>query len=72
MTTALDLAAAEWRKSSYSNGGDANCVEVADNIPGAVPVRDSKNSGGPALVFSRRTWGAFLAEVRGGKAADAT
>ncbi|WP_346283450.1 DUF397 domain-containing protein [Streptomyces sp. T21Q-yed] len=24
-----DLSAAAWRKSSYSDGGDNNCVEVA-------------------------------------------
>ncbi|MBC7271267.1 MAG: DUF397 domain-containing protein, partial [Streptomyces sp.] len=37
-----DLSTAAWRKSSYSDGGDNNCLEVADGHPGIVPVRDSK------------------------------
>jgi hypothetical protein len=28
-----DLSTARWRKSSYSNGGANNCVEVADSLP---------------------------------------
>ncbi|MFF2805787.1 DUF397 domain-containing protein [Streptomyces sp. NPDC058000] len=52
-----------WRKSSYSNGME-NCVEVADGIPGAVPVRDSKESHGAALVFSAESWSSFVSAVR--------
>lgn len=37
-----DLGNVTWHKSSYSDGGDNNCVEVADGCPGLVPVRDSK------------------------------
>ncbi len=33
----LDLGTAVWRKSSYSDGGGTNCVEVADAYPGVVP-----------------------------------
>ena len=44
-----------WRKSSYSNGEGAACIEVADGMPGAVPVRDSKNPTGPALPSVRTT-----------------
>ncbi len=54
-----------WRKSSYSGAGDEkggdNCLEVADNIPGTVPVRDSKNPHGPALAFPVAAWAAFVA-----------
>ncbi|MEU3353279.1 DUF397 domain-containing protein [Streptomyces sp. NPDC037389] len=53
-----------WRKSSYSNGGDANCVEVADNIPGAVPVRDSKCPHSPALLLPLPAWETFIAALR--------
>ncbi|WP_326794939.1 DUF397 domain-containing protein [Streptomyces sp. NBC_01808] len=62
-----DLSAARWRKSSYSNGGDANCVEVSDDFPGIRPVRDSKDPDGPALVFSADGWASFVAAVKGGE-----
>ncbi|WP_336047418.1 DUF397 domain-containing protein [Streptomyces sp. CA2R101] len=54
-----------WRKSSYSDGGDNNCVEVADSFPGAVPVRDSKNPTGGALLFPAAAWSAFIVTVKG-------
>ncbi|MGY5124149.1 DUF397 domain-containing protein [Streptomyces nigrescens] len=55
-----------WFKSSYSdNGGD--CIEVAANIPGAVPVRDSKDPNGPALTFTANDWSSFVAAVKGGE-----
>lgn len=56
-----------WRKSSYSNGEGAECVEVADGFPGAVPVRDSKEPHGPALVFPAGGWSSFVSAVRRGK-----
>lgn len=52
-----------WRKSSYSNPSGGDCVEVADNIPGVVPVRDSKNPHGPALAIPARAWAAFIAAL---------
>ncbi|MGH4028160.1 DUF397 domain-containing protein [Actinomycetota bacterium Odt1-20B] len=52
--------AARWRKSSYSNGEGGSCVEVADNVPGVVPVRDSKAPEGPALVITAPAWQAFV------------
>ncbi|WP_327188682.1 DUF397 domain-containing protein [Streptomyces xinghaiensis] len=61
-----DLSNATWRKSSYSNGDGGACVEVADNVPGTVPVRDSKVPDGPALVIPVTDWGAFVAAVRNG------
>lgn len=56
----IDLNSVAWRKSSYSNGQGADCVEVADNLPGITPVRDSKNPDGPALVFPTHAWAAFI------------
>ncbi len=57
-----------WRKSSYSGSGDEkggnNCLEVSDRIPGLVPVRDSKNPHGPALLFPAPAWAAFVAGLR--------
>ncbi|MBO8184778.1 DUF397 domain-containing protein [Streptomyces spirodelae] len=60
----IDLTAAAWRKSSYSGADADNCVEIADNIPGAVPVRDSKVPDGPVLVFKNTTWASFVQRVR--------
>ncbi|MCF3121206.1 DUF397 domain-containing protein [Streptomyces silaceus] len=59
-----DLSNARWRKSSYSSGDSDNCVEVADGVPGVVPVRDSKNPQGPALVLGAGAWSAFVGGLR--------
>ncbi|GGU37109.1 DUF397 domain-containing protein [Streptomyces coeruleorubidus] len=64
MNRTLDLGTVVWRKSSYSDGGQTNCLEVADGHPGMVPVRDSKQSDGPILVFSANPWTSFLAGVK--------
>ncbi|GAA2247136.1 MULTISPECIES: DUF397 domain-containing protein [Kitasatospora] len=61
-----DLSAATWRKSTYSNGDGGQCIEVADGFSGIVPVRDSKDPNGPALVFPSEAWSAFVAGVRAG------
>lgn len=53
-----------WRKSSYSDNGGA-CVEVATNLVGVVPVRDSKDPGGPVLRFTPGAFTAFLEGVTG-------
>ncbi|MFE1769748.1 DUF397 domain-containing protein [Streptomyces sp. NPDC059008] len=45
MKTTPDLTGATWRKSSYSDGGDDNCVEVAD---AGVAWRKSSFSDGGA------------------------
>jgi hypothetical protein len=46
-----------WRKSSYSNGGEANCVEV-----GALPWRKSSysNGNGGACIEAGHVPGAVL------------
>ena len=59
-----DLSNTTWRKSSYSNGQGGDCVEVADGVPGFVPVRDSKNPTGPALFFPPAAWRTFVADVK--------
>ena len=65
-TTSADLSVARWRKSSYSNSDGGNCIEVADDFPGTVPVRDSKDPQGPALVFPAAAWSAFITDVKAG------
>ncbi|NJP34682.1 DUF397 domain-containing protein [Micromonospora thermarum] len=59
----MDLTGARWRKSTRSNGSGGNCVEVADNLPGLVAVRDSKDPGGPVLAFAPEVWRAFVART---------
>ncbi|MFI6059597.1 DUF397 domain-containing protein [Streptomyces sp. NPDC051286] len=55
-----------WFKSSYSGGGQGECLEVARGYT-HVPVRDSKAVNGPALVFSTGDWSAFVAAVKQGE-----
>ncbi|WP_078866588.1 DUF397 domain-containing protein [Streptomyces sp. NRRL S-1448] len=62
---ARDLSSACWRKSSYSSGTGGECLEVADTATGGlVPVRDSKNPQGPALVIPAAAWSAFVSAVK--------
>ncbi|RZU72465.1 uncharacterized protein DUF397 [Micromonospora kangleipakensis] len=56
----MELIGAIWRKSTRS-GVQGDCVEVADNLPGVVGVRDSKDPTGPVLTFDPQTWRAFVA-----------
>ncbi|MFE0531814.1 DUF397 domain-containing protein [Micromonospora parva] len=48
------------------NGGDT-CVEVADNLPDQVLVRDSTDRAGAVLTFAPAAWGAFVARFRTGR-----
>ncbi|MFF2117108.1 DUF397 domain-containing protein [Kitasatospora sp. NPDC058184] len=54
-----------WRKSSYSGDNAGECVEVAPGFPGLVPVRDSKDPHGPALLFPAAAWDSFITAIRG-------
>ncbi|QES48361.1 DUF397 domain-containing protein [Streptomyces venezuelae] len=59
--TVMDAASLTgWRKSSYSNSESGSCVEVRDGHTAAVPVRDSKNPHGPALLIPAAAWTAFV------------
>ncbi|ANW18892.1 DUF397 domain-containing protein [Streptomyces clavuligerus] len=57
------LQRAQWRKSSYSGGSGGDCLEVTEDFPGLVPVRDSKVTAGPAVVFRGSAWAAFLSDL---------
>jgi hypothetical protein len=69
MSSTRDLSAAEWVKSSYSNGGGGNCVEWAPTcaVSGLVPVRDSKSPERPVLFFPADAWRAFVSSVQCGE-----
>jgi hypothetical protein len=68
---------ASWRKSSFCESGNCvelawirpgrcasnECIEVAEDGP-RIAVRDSKNTGGPVLVFGREPWQAFTRAVK--------
>ncbi|MFI9644404.1 DUF397 domain-containing protein [Micromonospora sp. NPDC051925] len=56
------MTTARWRKSTRS-GNQGNCVEVADNLPSVVAVRDSKDPNGPVLAFAPASWQAFTASL---------
>lgn len=62
----VDLTRATWVKSTRSSGNCDNCVEVAF-VDGAVAVRDSKDRQGPALIYTREEWDAFLGGVKDGE-----
>ncbi|TWV42706.1 DUF397 domain-containing protein [Streptomyces misionensis] len=57
-----------WFKSSHSGGGQGDCLEVARGHT-TVPVRDSKNATGPALLISSDGWASFIGAVKGGRLA---
>ncbi|MER6712857.1 MULTISPECIES: DUF397 domain-containing protein [unclassified Streptomyces] len=59
-----------WRKSSYSDNNAGDCLEVLDDHPSGIPVRDSKNPHGPALLFGAPGWSHFVTALKGGAVAD--
>ncbi|TCB92711.1 DUF397 domain-containing protein [Micromonospora zingiberis] len=60
----MTAAAPRWRTSTRSTDSGGNCVEVADNLPGVVLVRDSKDRSGPSLAFAPTAWRSFLDAAR--------
>lgn len=58
-----DLTNAVWRKSSRSNGGGGECVEVAF-VPRATALRDSKNRTGCILVVPPAGWRVFRTAIK--------
>jgi hypothetical protein len=56
---ASSLGVAAWRKSTHSNP-HGDCVELAELEGGKIAVRNSRNPGGPALIFARTEIAAFI------------
>ncbi|MFG2503028.1 DUF397 domain-containing protein [Streptomyces sp. NPDC048441] len=67
VVSSTSLHRAQWHRSTRSNGMN-NCVETAPLTSGPrsglLAVRDSKNTAGPALLFSPATWEAFVHGLR--------
>lgn len=66
--TAPELASLAWRKAQASTN-NGSCVEIA--IAGRnIALRDSKDPGGPVLVYTSAEWNAFLDGARKGEFDD--
>lgn len=57
------LAAASWRKSSYSNGSGGQCVEVGPTRH-LVGVRDTKRRDSGRLAVTHAAWTSFVHSVK--------
>lgn len=61
----MDLTGARWHTSTRSSA-NGQCVEVAENLPGVVAIRDSKNRQAGALLIDDATWTSFIIGVKQG------
>ncbi|MER6525595.1 DUF397 domain-containing protein [Streptomyces sp. NPDC001508] len=53
-----------WRKSTYSDGGDGDtCVEIAD-LPTRIAVRDSKFPARATLSFPAASFAALIGHLK--------
>jgi len=65
--SSAEIAMASWHKSSASSY-NGNCVEISHLRDGRVAVRDTKDrASGPALIFTRPEWDAFLTGAKNGE-----
>ncbi|WP_371481647.1 DUF397 domain-containing protein [Kitasatospora sp. NBC_00315] len=67
MTSNATTLPVTWHKSSHSSDNGGNCIEVGSGIPGVLPVRDSKNPTGPALLFPAAAWQTFVTATATGE-----
>jgi uncharacterized protein DUF397 len=55
-----------WRKSTYSGNGGADCVE-AGNSAWDVHLRDSKDRDGAQVMVPAAGWRAFVGRIQRGQ-----
>jgi hypothetical protein len=59
-----------WRRSSYSGGGDGNnCVEIA-NSPTIVAIRDSKDTARATITVPAGAFASFVAALKARATSD--
>jgi hypothetical protein len=56
-----------WIKSQRSGPTGGNCVEVAFLAGGEIAMRNSRHPSGPALIFTRSEWDAFVGGAKDGE-----
>ncbi|WP_214107976.1 DUF397 domain-containing protein [Acrocarpospora catenulata] len=62
-----ELAAAAWRKASFSGGNGGNCLEVAPLSGGRVGLRDTEAPHQEPFVVSASVWTAFVKGAKSGE-----
>ncbi|MEV6315718.1 DUF397 domain-containing protein [Streptomyces sp. NPDC051776] len=63
---ATQIDGAVWRKSTYSNP-NGECVELAQLPGGGIALRNSRDPGGPALIYTRDEIAVFLRGAKDGE-----
>jgi len=64
---ASTLTGVTWIRSRRSGPTGGNCVEVAFLAEGQIAMRNSRHPQGPALIFTRSEWDAFLGGAKDGE-----
>lgn len=59
-----------FKKSTASQGGQQECVEVARTADGGRAVRDSKNPDAGIQFYTLGEWAAFISGVKAGEFDD--
>lgn len=56
----------DWQKSTFSQGNNSNCVEIAAGEDGTIVMRESDDPG-VIVKTSRPKWAAFIEGVKAGE-----
>ncbi|MFI0372245.1 DUF397 domain-containing protein [Actinomadura sp. 1N219] len=55
----------QWRKSSHSQGGHGECVEISTNTSTSL-IRDSKDPDGPQLALRQGELATLISQIKDG------